>query len=73
MISAGYYTANKYVARLVCDEHVAEYIQIMDKINKIRRKVSHDTNSRFEEKDYEYFIQYVFPLVNGLLKPYVEE
>ncbi len=68
-----YYISNQYVAKLIGEENIAEYIKIMDRINKIRRKVSHDTNNRFEEKDYEYFIQYVFPLIDGLLKPYVEE
>lgn len=45
---------------------------LTDKLNKVRRKVSHDTDDPFEAKDYDFFMANVFTLINGLLEAYKE-
>lgn len=36
-------------------------------LNDIRRSVSHDTNHRFNERDYDQFMQLVYPIADRLL------
>ena len=44
--------------------------RLIDKLNQIRRKVSHDTDDRFTNQDYEYYMANAFSLINSLLEAF---
>ncbi len=47
--------------------------QLIDRLNRIRNKVSHDTNERLTVSEYDFYIANVFTLANGLLEGLREE
>ncbi len=46
---------------------------LIDKLNRIRRKVSHDTDDRFTNDDYEFYMANVFDMINNLLEAFRED
>lgn len=68
-----YYIGTVETDKLLNSENIQEIYEYTDELNQIRRKVSHDTDDRFEERDYERFMAKVFKLVNWLLEVYREE
>lgn len=52
---------------------VKRMYELVNRLNIIRRKVSHDTEDPFEIKDYDYYINNVFELINNLLIGLKEE
>lgn len=68
-----YYIGTVETDKLLNSEHIEEIYKYTDELNQIRRKVSHDTDDRFDAKDYEKFMAKVFKLINWLLEVYREE
>lgn len=46
---------------------------MIDKLNRIRRKVSHDTDDRFTNDDYKFYMANVFNMINDLLEAFRED
>lgn len=72
VIVLNYYIGTPETKMFLSSKDVQKMYDLTDKLNKIRRKVSHDTDEPFEAKDYEYYMANVFVLINGLLEAYKE-
>ncbi len=72
VIVLNYYIGTPETKTFLSSEDAQKMYDLTDKLNKIRRKVSHDTDEPFEAKDYEYYMANVFALINGLLEAYKE-
>ena len=72
VIVLNYYIGTKETKALLSSKNVQKLYDLTDKLNKVRRKVSHDTDDPFEAKDYEFYMANVFTLINGLLEAYRE-
>ncbi len=72
VIVLNYYVGSLETKTFLSSKNAQEMYDLTDKLNKIRRKVSHDTDEPFEVKDYEYYMANVFTLINGLLEAYKE-
>lgn len=72
MIVLNYYVGSLETKTFLSSKDAQKMYDLTDKLNKIRRKVSHDTDEPFEVKDYEYYMANVFTLINGLLEAYKE-
>ena len=59
--------------RFLFQPNIGQKYQLIDKLNGIRKKVSHDTDDRFITKDYEYYMANVYDLINSLLEAYRED
>ena len=68
-----YYIGTVETDKLLNSEHIDEIYKYTDELNQIRRKVSHDTDDKFEARDYERFMAKVFKLINWLLEVYRED
>jgi hypothetical protein len=68
-----YYLGTPETDKLLNNKNIQDLYTLADDLNQIRRKVSHDTDDRFEPRDYEFFMSKVFKLINWLLEVYREE
>lgn len=73
VIVLNYYLGTKETKRFLTDKNVQKIYDLTDQLNRIRRKVSHDTDERFEVRDYEFYMANVYQLINGLLEAYRED
>ena len=73
VVILNYYYGTSETRKFLSAKNIQQLYDLTDKLNQIRRKVSHDTNDRFETKDYEFYMANVFKLVNGLLEAYKED
>ena len=55
------------VRRYIEAEDLSNHLMKVGQLNDIRRSVSHDTNHRFNEHDYNQFMQIVYPIADRLL------
>lgn len=55
------------VRRYIEAEDLSNHLMKVSQLNDIRRSVSHDTNHRFNEHDYNQFMQIVYPIADRLL------
>ena len=68
-----YYLGTQETKKFLIQDNVQRMYDLADKLNQIRRKVSHDTDERFESRDYDFYMANVFELINGLLEAYKED
>lgn len=73
MVVVNYYLGNVEIDRFLTNDELPQLYILIDKLNQIRRKVSHNTESKFEIVDYNYYMTNVFELVNALLTAYRED
>ena len=73
VIVLNYYLGTPETKRFLSKSNVPKMYDLTDKLNQIRIKVSHDTDERFEPRDYDFYIANVFELINGLLEAYKED
>lgn len=67
-----YYIGTPETRLFLSSKNGQQIFDLTDKLNRIRRKVSHDTEEEFVTKDYDYFISNVFTLINHLLEAFKE-
>ena len=67
MLVVDYYIEDERMHGFLTQSDINSKYQLIDKMNKIRRKVSHDTDERFSKEDYQFYISNVFKLINELL------
>ncbi len=72
VIVLNYYIGTPETKAFLSANDTQKMYDLTEKLNKIRRKVSHDTDDRFETEDYEFYMANVFTLINGLLEAYKE-
>lgn len=68
IIVLNYYLPTKEIARFLLNKETTKMYELADRLNQIRRKVSHDTEARFESADYDFYIAHAFELINALLE-----
>lgn len=73
VIVLNYYLGTAETKRFLSKSNAQKMYDLADKLNQIRRKVSHDTDERFEPRDYDFYMANVFELINGLLEAYKED
>ena len=61
------YASAPDIRRYVEAEGLSNHLMKVGQLNDIRRSVSHDTNHRFNERDYDQFMQLVYPIADRLL------
>ena len=72
VIVLNYYCGTSETTNFLAEKDIQKICELTDRLNQIRRKVSHDTDERFEAKDYDFYMSNVFTLINGLLEAYKE-
>ena len=72
VVVLNYYLGTSQSKALLSKPSAQRMYELADQLNQIRRKVSHDTEERFETKDYEFYMANVFTLINSLLEAYME-
>lgn len=73
MLVIEYHLSQPMIHRFLIQPNLSETYEMVDKLNRIRRKVSHDTDERFAIEDYNYYKAHVFDLINRLLESFREE
>ena len=73
MLVIEYHLGNRSIRRFLKQPDITRKYAEIDRLNQIRRKVSHDTNNRFTDEDYRYYMAHVFDLINQLIEALVEE
>lgn len=68
LVVLNYYSPTDETERFVCAPKAGSLYKLIEQLNEIRKKVSHDTKERFAEEDYNFYIAHVFELVNKLLE-----
>ena len=73
MLVIEYHLSNVQIKRFLNQTDINGKYELIDKLNRIRRKVSHDTDDRFTNDDYEFYMANVFGMINNLLEAFVED
>lgn len=73
MLIVEYYLSNERIHKFLFQQNIEQKYRLIDKLNRIRRKVSHDTDDRFSVEDYEFYMANVFGLINNLLDAFRED
>ena len=73
IIVINYYIGTEETDKLFNSDHIREIYDCTDELNQIRRKVSHDTDDKFDARDYDLFMSKAFKLINWLLEIYRED
>lgn len=73
MLAIDYHLSDRRIHKFLTQKEIEQKYSLIDKLNRIRRKVSHDTDDRFTNEDYEFYMFNVFGLVNDLLEAFGEE
>ena len=72
LVVVNYYIGTEETDRLLNSEYIKEFYNLSEELNQIRIKVSHKTADRFDERDYTFFMNNVFKMINWLLEAYCE-
>ena len=73
MLVIEYHLSSVQINRFLHQPDISGKYGMIDKLNHIRRKVSHDTDDRFTNDDYEFYMANVFGLINNLLEAFRED
>ena len=73
MLIIEYYLSDAKMHKFLCQQNIEQKYRLIDKLNQIRRKVSHDTDDRFTSEDYDLYMANVFGLINSLLEAFRED
>ena len=73
MLIVEYYLSDERIHKFLFQQNIEQKYRLIDKLNRIRRKVSHDTDDRFSVEDYEFYMANVFGLINNLLDAFRED
>lgn len=73
MLVIEYHFSNFHIKRFLHQPDIIGKYGMIDKLNRIRRKVSHDTDDRFTNDDYDFYMANVFGLINNLLEAFRED
>ncbi len=73
MLVIEYHLSETQMHRFLFQKNIGQKYSLIDKLNRIRRKVSHDTDDRFTNDDYEFYTANVFGLINDLLEAFRED
>ena len=73
MLVIEYHLSDAKMHRFLSQKNIGQKYSLIDKLNRIRRKVSHDTDDRFTNEDYEFYMVNVFGLINNLLEAFRED
>ena len=73
MLIIEYHLSNAKMHNFLSQPNVEQKYRLIEKLNQIRRKVSHDTDDRFTNHDYDYYMANVFSLINSLLEAFRED
>ena len=73
MLVIEYFYGDRCINRYLNQEDITQKYNILEKLNSIRRKVSHSTEERFTNEDYEFYMANVFYVVNDLLDAFRED
>ena len=73
MLIVEYHLSNAKMHRFLHQTNIEQKYNLIDKLNQVRRKVSHDTEDRFVNEDYDFYMANVFTLINSLLESFVED
>lgn len=73
MLVIEYHLSNAQIHKFLLQPNINQKYDRIEKLNQIRKKVSHDTDDRFKNEDYEFYISNVFNLINDLLDAFRED
>lgn len=73
MLVIEYYLSDEKMHKFLFQQNIDQKYRLIDKLNRVRRKVSHDTDDRFTREDYDLYMANVFDLINRLLEAYRED
>lgn len=73
MLVIEYYLSDEKMHKFLFQQNIDQKYRLIDKLNQVRRKVSHDTDDRFTREDYDLYMANVFDLINRLLEAYRED
>ena len=73
MLVIEYHLSSVQINRFLNQPDINREYGLIDKLNRIRRKVSHDTDDRFTNDDYEFYMANVFDMINNLLEAFRED
>ena len=73
MLVVEYHLGNINIKRFINQPNIREKYELIKRLNDIRCKVSHDTEDRFSNDDYDFYITNVFGLISSLLKSFRED
>lgn len=73
VIVLNYYLGTTQTKKFLSKRNAQRMYDLAGKLNQIRKKVSHDTDERFEPRDYEFYMANVFELINSLFEAYKED
>ena len=73
MLVIEYHLSSIQIKRFLHQPDIKDKYEMIDKLNRIRKKVSHDTDDRFTNNDYDYYMANVFGLINNLLEAFRED
>ena len=73
MLVIEYYLSDEKMHKFLFQQNIDQKYRLIDKLNRVRRKVSHDTDDRFTKEDYDLYMANVFDLINRLLEAYRED
>ena len=73
MLVIEYHLGSVQIKRFLHQPNIKEKYEMIDKLNRIRKKVSHDTDDRFTNNDYDFYMANVFGLIKNLLEAFRED
>lgn len=73
MLVIEYHFSNIHIKQFLHQPDIIGKYGMIDKLNRIRRKVSHDTDDRFTNDDYKFYMANVFNMINDLLEAFRED
>lgn len=68
MMVFDFHHGNELIHRYLTLPNISERYENIRLLNKIRNKVSHNTDNAFTQQDYDDYIAHVFELINDLVK-----
>lgn len=73
MLVINYHLPNRQMKKFLAQPDIDTRYEMIDKLNRIRIKVSHDTDERFTNEDYKFYMANVFDMINNLLEAFRED
>lgn len=73
MLVIEYHLSSLHIKRFLNQPDIKDKYDMIDKLNRIRKKVSHDTDDRFTNNDYDFYMANVFGMINNLLEAFRED
>lgn len=68
MLVLEYYLGDAQIHRFFSQTDLNQTYRLIDTLSDLRNKVSHDTNKRLSDRDYDFYMANVFVLANYLLE-----